>query len=97
MIARLDPNSPGMAESEAGMRIRVAEGGRVVIPAEVRRELGLEIGDDLILQIENGELRLLTPREAVRRAQELVAQYVPRGESLVDVLIAERRAEYERE
>lgn len=79
------------------MRIRVAEGGRVVIPAEVRRELGLEIGDDLILQIENGELRLLTPREAVRRAQELVAQYVPRGESLVDVLIAERRAEYERE
>ena len=34
---------------------------------------------------------------ALRRAQEIVAKYVPEGRSLVDELIAERRAEAARE
>ena len=34
---------------------------------------------------------------AIKRAQEIVARYVPEGRSLADELIAERRAEAARE
>ena len=78
-------------------RVKVAEGGRVVIPAEYRKRLGLRVGDNVILQLDDGEIRLYTVREAIRRAQEMVRRYVPEGVSLVDELIAERRAEAARE
>ncbi len=35
--------------------------------------------------------------KAIRRAQEILAKYVPEGRSLADELIAERRAEAARE
>ena len=35
--------------------------------------------------------------KAIKRAQEIVARYVPEGRSLADELIAERRAEAARE
>ncbi len=78
-------------------RVKVAEGGRVVIPAEYRKQLGLQAGDNVILQLDDGEIRLYTVREAIRRAQEMVRRYVPEGVSLVDELNAERRREAARE
>lgn len=73
------------------IRARVAEGGRIVIPAEYRQALGLHVGDDVILRLEDGEVRILTLQKAIQRAQELVRRYVPEGRSLADELIAERR------
>ena len=77
--------------------VRVAEGGRIVIPAEYRKILGLKVGDEVILVLEGEEVRLLTRRQAIKRAQEMVRRYVPEGRSLSEELIAERRAEVERE
>ena len=77
--------------------VRVAEGGRIVIPAEYRKALGLKVGDEVILMLEGEEIHLLTLRQAIKRAQEMVRRYVPEGRSLSDELIAERRAEVERE
>ena len=74
------------------VRTRVAEGGRIVLPAEYRRALGVRIGDEVILHLENDEVRILTPQEAIRRAQALVRRSVPQDRSLADELIAERRA-----
>lgn len=79
------------------VRTKLAEGGRIVIPAEYRKALGLKVGDEVILRLAEGELRVLTPRQAILRAQQLVRRYVPEGHSLVDELIAERRAEAGRE
>ena len=79
------------------IRSRVTEGGRIVIPAEFRRELGVEVGDEVRLMMQDGELRVFTLDQAIRRAQELVRRHVPEGTSLVDELIAERRAEAERD
>jgi len=42
------------------VRTKVAEGGRVVIPAEFRKALGLAVGDEVILRLEDHELRLIT-------------------------------------
>jgi AbrB family looped-hinge helix DNA binding protein len=74
-------------------KARIGEGGRIVIPAEIRRELGVGVGDELLLKVENGELRAWTRAQAIKRAQALLRKYVPEGVSLVDELIAERRRE----
>jgi AbrB family looped-hinge helix DNA binding protein len=79
------------------MRVRVTEGGQIVIPVEYREALGINVGDEIRLRLEDGELRLFTLAEAIRRIQEMVRAHVPEGVSLVDELIAERRAEAERE
>lgn len=79
------------------VKTKVSEGGRIVLPAEYRRALGVIIGDDVILRLEDGAVRIYTLREAIRHAQELVRKYVPADRSLADELIAERRAEAERE
>ncbi len=79
------------------MRTRVAEGGRIVIPASFRRALGVAVGDDVILELEDGELRLFSPARAIKRAQEIVRNHVPQGRSLAAELLAERRAEAARE
>lgn len=76
---------------------KLGEGGRLVIPAEYRRAMGVETGDELVLILEDQSLRVLTPREAVRRAQARVRSYIPEGRSLSDELIAERRRESKRE
>lgn len=75
----------------------MSEGGRIVLPAKVRRELNLKCGDELLIFIEDGEIRLMTRRQAIKSAQELVSRYVTGGPSMADELIAERRAEAARE
>lgn len=81
----------------AQVKTRLAEGGRVVIPAEFRRALGLRVGDEVIVRLVDGEVHIFTLQQAIRRAQEIVRRHVPEGRSLVDELIAERRAESARE
>lgn len=75
------------------VRTKLGKGGRVVIPAEYRRTLGLKPGDEVILLLEEGEVRLLTPQRAVQRAQALVRCYIPEGRSLVEELLRERCGE----
>ena len=75
------------------VRVVINSGGRVVIPASYRRALGLRAGDEVILRLEDGEVRILTRARAIRSAQSLVRRYIPAGRSLSDELIAERRSE----
>ena len=77
---------------------KLTNGNRVVIPATIRKSLGLKIGDAVTLVLrDNGEVRLLTQTEAIRQAQQLVRQFVPEERSLVEELLMERRAESELE
>jgi AbrB family looped-hinge helix DNA binding protein len=71
--------------------------GRIVIPAECRAAAGLKPGDDLLIEATGeGELRVRTRLQALKRAQEIVAKYSS-GRDLVAELIAERREEARRE
>lgn len=74
---------------------KLGEAGRLVIPAEYRKALGVETGDDLVLILEENSLRVVTPREGIRRAQALVRSYIPEGRRLSDELIEDRRRESE--
>jgi len=78
-------------------RMRVNENGRVVIPASFRKALGINIGDEVVLRIEDDELRITTLRRRLARAQRLVRKHVKQGDSLADELIAERREAARRE
>jgi AbrB family looped-hinge helix DNA binding protein len=78
-------------------RARISGGGRLVIPAEYRHALGMDVGDPVIVGLEDGEIRIFTVQEAIKRAQELMRPYIKKGRSLSDELIAERRAEAARE
>lgn len=78
-------------------RMRVNANGRVVIPAPYREALGIKAGDEVILRMEDDELRITTMKRRIERAQRLVRKYVKPGVSLVDELIAERREAANRE
>ncbi len=72
--------------------IRVTQGGRLVLPAFIRKILNIHAGDRLNVQIVEGEIRLQPRQEALRRIQALIRRRVPEGVSLVDELLTERRA-----
>jgi len=79
------------------VKVKLGPDGRVVVPAPFREALGLKEGDTLIASAEQGKLSFLTIPAAVRRAQEMLRQFVPEGVSLVDELIQDRRREVEEE
>lgn len=73
---------------------KVISGGKVVIPAELRRKMGLSAGDVLIFEEdEQGRIVLKTYAQVVREIQEEFRGLVPPGVSVVDELIADRRRE----
>jgi AbrB family looped-hinge helix DNA binding protein len=78
-------------------RMRINENGRVVIPASYRKALGINVGDEVVLRIENDELRIMSLKRRLEQAQRRIRRYVKPGRSLADELIAERREAAKRE
>ena len=75
--------------------VRLGPQGRVVIPAQLRRALGLELGDTLVFRVENKRLILEKPDAIKHRLKARFAQ-LPKGTSLATELLAERRKEAKR-
>lgn len=72
--------------------VRLGPQGRLVVPVELRRELGLEEGTELAIR-SDGRRLILEPRaEVLRRLRKRFAK-IPDEVSLADELIAERRDE----
>lgn len=67
--------------------------GRIVIPAALREQMGVKSGDTLMLDFEDGVLRIESLMTRVRRIQEEFRQYAKPGILASDELIAERREE----
>lgn len=75
------------------IKTKVSEGGRVVIPAEIRQLMSIQEGDTVLWEIQDGVATLTTRLAQLRQAQALIRQHVPVGVSLVDELLAERRTQ----
>lgn len=75
--------------------VSVGRQGRVVIPARMRRELGIGEGDELVARIEEGRVILEKRRSVLERVQRRFS--ASSGTSLSGELIAERREEARRE
>ena len=77
--------------------LRIADGGRIVIPAEVRQRLGLAVGAEVVMTVEDDCAMLMNAKAARRRARRRVEGYIAPGVSLSEELMAERKKEAQRE
>jgi bifunctional DNA-binding transcriptional regulator/antitoxin component of YhaV-PrlF toxin-antitoxin module len=73
--------------------VKIENNDEIVLPANLRQRWQLSPGEELIVT-EDEFGRHLTPRkQAFEAIQEELMAILPKGVSLVDELIAERRAE----
>jgi AbrB family looped-hinge helix DNA binding protein len=72
-------------------RTHVREGGRIVIPVEIRKKLQLEIGEEVILKLEDHELHVVTLKNAILKAQQMVQKYNKSNKKLTEELFKLRK------
>ena len=77
---------------------RLEKSGRILIPAAVRRQLGLSAGSQVLVKVEeSGTLQVTSRAQALAKVREEIRKYIPAGQDLAGELIRDRRAETERE
>jgi AbrB family looped-hinge helix DNA binding protein len=75
-------------------RLHVASNGRIVLPAEVRKRLGLSEGGDLLMEETADGLVLRTVAHSVARARAIARRYLAdRPDVSVDAFLASRRTD----
>lgn len=80
------------------VHVKLGQNGRVVIPAEYRRVLGVKEGEEMVMVLDDQSIRLMTVQASVAHAREVFKKLRGKpGQSVVDEFIAERRAEAKRE
>lgn len=94
--------SPFLASTEndtkqQSVTSRVNDNGRIVIPANIRKSMGLKPGDVVVMSLEDGVLRIESHLARIRRIQEEFKKFVTPGTLASDELIADRREEARRE
>lgn len=80
-------------------QLTVTQGGRIVIPAKIRKKMHLQDGEKLLGELIDGEIHLVTRKQKMRNA---VAEFQKHfksvnGKSIADELIKERQEEQARE
>lgn len=85
-----------MSDNTAPVDVSLGRQGRLVIPASLRRSLGLEEGDRLVARQDGNRLVIEKPEQIKQRLKARFAQ-VPAERRLVEELLAERRQESRRE
>jgi AbrB family looped-hinge helix DNA binding protein len=78
----------------SGVVARVSGSGRLSIPAKSRKAVGLERGDEVVVELDGREIRIRTVDEVVDHAQRLTRKLL--GDN-PDAFLAERRRESARE
>lgn len=76
--------------------LKLGQNGRIIIPAELRHNLELKEGDELLVTVEGKRLVLETEAALFERLYATVGE-PPEGEQVSDELIRERREEAQRE
>jgi AbrB family looped-hinge helix DNA binding protein len=82
---------------ETQTRSRIEGKGRVLIPASFRSALGLKVGDEVDLRIEDNEIRISTLKSRLERSRQRLRKFIKPGRKLAAELIAERREAAKRE
>ena len=78
-------------------RSKIDSSGRIVLPAELRSQLGVREGDAVVILGDGAQLHVKSVEQAIRDAQELFVNAAPRERVLSDELLQERRREAARE
>ncbi|WP_373424740.1 AbrB/MazE/SpoVT family DNA-binding domain-containing protein [Sphingomonas sp. SORGH_AS_0950] len=76
---------------------RLVSGGRLQLPSDIRRELGLADGDQVVMRVIDGELHVRPRRDVLKRIQAMLRPYASADGLVSDELISDRRAESARD
>ena len=76
---------------------RMTKEGRVLIPADLRKSLGLKEQEPLTIYAQDGEIRIVSRLQAIKQMQRRMAAHRVEGVSVVDELLRERREQAQRE
>lgn len=76
---------------------KIIKGGKVALPASVRRSLAMPDGERIFIDEDEGRIVIRTQAQAIREAQKALRKYARPGHSVVDELLDDRRREAERE
>ena len=80
------------------MTLAVGDRGRIVLPASMRRRLGVGAGDELVLELEDSDTSIrLTPRRVLAERDRGAFARLRGPESAVEELLRDRRLEVARE
>jgi AbrB family looped-hinge helix DNA binding protein len=79
------------------VKARLNNNGRIVIPVEIRHQLGLKPGDTVLLSVEGHVLKLESHRDRIRKVQESMRKFIPSSRSLAKELVADRSEEAQQE
>ena len=78
--------------------VRVEKSGRILIPAAIRRQLGIKEGtSELLLNVDETPVAVTTRRQALARARKYFGQFHKPGDDWTADVLAERRDEAGRE
>jgi AbrB family looped-hinge helix DNA binding protein len=69
----------------------LGEDGRIVLPATIRREFGLEPGEPLTVFAENGEIKILSMKMALESIRGGIIRKRGSLKGLLDEFLSERR------
>ncbi len=77
--------------------VRVTAGGRIVIPVQVRRQLGIEVGAELVIGVVDDHATLASVKAARQRARDTIRRYVSPKERLSEELMRDRKLDAKHE
>jgi AbrB family looped-hinge helix DNA binding protein len=73
---------------------RLEKSGRILIPAAVRRTLGLAEGSMVVVKVEpSGAIGIVSRSQALAQARKELRKHIPPGRDLVEELIHDRQRE----
>jgi len=75
----------------------LGESGRIVLPAEMRKEFGLKAGDRLTVTNDGGAIRILSRKMALESIRAGIIKHRGTLDGIVDEFLAERREAASRE
>jgi AbrB family looped-hinge helix DNA binding protein len=75
----------------------LGESGRIVLPASIRKEFGLEPGEKLTVFSRDGEIRILSRKMALDSIRTGIIKQRGSLKGILDEFLAERHAEAARE
>lgn len=75
------------------IRTKIGAGGRIIIPSIIRQKLHMSVGDEVIIHVKEEELYITTTEHALLKIRAKVKKHNREKISLVDELLATRRAE----
>ena len=78
-------------------KTNIGENGRIIIPAKMRKEANLTVGQGIIINLQNGELKISSYEAKLKNIQETVKSYTHNKGSLVDKLFELRKEDQNNE